>query len=238
MPRANLPWFRAAKNAWYVTLKGRAIALGVKGKGNRQQAIQAFAILLTNPSRLETSQKFAPIQQDSSPTVGEIVETYLAYSQRNFKPHTIRTNVRFLKPFAEQFGVLSESALTSTSIEKYAAVPTWSHTTRHSCLTIIRTAFRHCGMELKLKIPAKASRGAEAVISEQVATRVIESARGDFQSMLRFMWLTGCHPSEAFAMTLESVDWDNAVVILHEHKTKCTTSRPRFLYLTSTARHY
>jgi hypothetical protein len=42
MPRSvSGPWFRASKNGWYATLKGKAVFLGVKGREREADALKA-----------------------------------------------------------------------------------------------------------------------------------------------------------------------------------------------------
>jgi integrase len=239
MPRPNTPWFRKSKNTWYVTLNGRMVSLGVAGRGNRKQAMQAFARLLTEQPAAHASTEAAPMVRPAADrpgqTVRQIVDSFFAHTTARHKPHTVRTYRRFLEPFAKAFGARNVLAVAPADVEAFANVPTWGNTTRHGCLMAIATAFRHAGLSLKLNVPPKASRGAETVIPERDAARVTAKAKGDFRPLLRFLWLTGCRPSEAFALDLEAADWDNAVATLRDHKTAHATGRPRLLFLSTEA---
>lgn len=232
MPRPNTPWFRKSKNTWYVTLNGRLVSLGVAGRGNRKQAMQVFARLLTKQTGPVVS---ADPRPTPTRTVGQVMDSFLAHTAARHKPHTVRTYRRFLEPFAAEFGTRDAAAVRPAEVEAFANVSTWGNTTRHGCLTAIATAFRHAGLALKLAVPPKASRGAETVITATDAGRVIGRATGDFHLLLQFLWLTGCRPSEAFALELNAVDWDNAVAILRDHKTAHATDRPRLLFLSAKA---
>jgi len=239
MPRPNAPWFRTSKNAWYVTLDGRVVSLGVTGRSNRKLALKAFARLLTDvpePAKFSAAE-VCPLPQPASEeqTVRQLVDAFLTHSIARHKPHTVRTYRRFLEPFADRFGPVPAANVTAAVVDSFANVATWGDTTRHGCLNAVATAFRHSGITLTLDIPPKASRGAEAVVTAETYAKVDAEARGDFRALLRFLWLTGCRPSEAFALTLETVDWTNAVAMLKDHKTARTTGRSRLIFLSAEA---
>lgn len=223
------PWFRQSKNAWYVTHEGRKLSLGVSGKGNRKAAVEAWHKLLREGPKPKAKPEAEP--EPEAPTVAVIVKRFLAHSQARYKPHTVRTYKRFLEPLSKRYGRLLASAFGPAQAYAFTNRPSWSDTTRHGCLTAIATAFRFAGLTLTLDIPPKASRGAEAVVSAETFAKVEAEADGDFRALLRFLWLTGCRPSEAFALTLEAVDWANAVVMLKDHKTARAMGRPRLIFL-------
>jgi integrase len=50
---------------------------------------------------------------------------------------------------------------------------------------------------------------------------------------LRFLWLTGCRPSEALTLQVEMVEEASSIAILKEHKTAKATGKPRFIYLSA-----
>lgn len=75
----------------------------------------------------------------------------------------------------------------------------------------------------------------EAVIPEEDALRIISQARGDMKPLLRFLWLTGCRPSEALTLRAEMVEEANSIAILKEHKTAKATGKARFIYLSPEA---
>jgi integrase len=221
------PWYRKSKNAWYATHRGKSVSLGVVGKRNRKAAVEAWRRLLAE-GRQPTGQ-MGP--EPDALTVADVVLRFLAHAEAKYKPHTIRTYRRFLDPLSERHGTQPAGALTPELAHTFADRPTWGKTTRHGCLTAIATAFRHAGITLTLDIPPKKSRGAESVVCADTFARLEAKSKGDFRSLLRFLWFTGCRPSEAFVLTLEMVDWDNSVAVLSDHKTAHTTDRPRLIFL-------
>ncbi len=42
MPRPSKPWFRASKQTWYVTIEGKKVSLGVRGRENARAAKDAW----------------------------------------------------------------------------------------------------------------------------------------------------------------------------------------------------
>ena len=46
MGRPNKPWFRESKQAWYATVEGRMVSLGVKGQDKEADAMQAWRRLM------------------------------------------------------------------------------------------------------------------------------------------------------------------------------------------------
>lgn len=47
MPRQSKPWFRSSANAWYATLSGRKVSLGVSGRHNKKEAAAAWHKLMS-----------------------------------------------------------------------------------------------------------------------------------------------------------------------------------------------
>lgn len=231
--RTAHPWFRDSKNTWYATIDGKKISLKVKGKGNEAEAWKAYHNLLDNGS------------QEAKPkalTVAEVITAFLADAERRVKPITFAFYRRFLDPFAKSHGKGKIVALTLTQAEQWARKPTWSNSTRHDALGTLATAFRWAERNrliersplIGLRLPPKESKGAEAVVSEDDFARMIAHTEGDFQSLLRFLWLTGCRPSEATQLTADAVDWQSSCIVLRKHKT-AHKGKSRVIYLSADA---
>jgi integrase len=55
-----------------------------------------------------------------------------------------------------------------------------------------------------------------------------------FAALLRFLWLTGCRPSEAASLTADAVRWEQRCAVLEKHKT-AHLGRVRVIYLSEEA---
>jgi integrase len=143
---------------------------------------------------------------------------------------------RFLEPFAARFGPRAAPSITTKETEAFARRPTWSSSTRHDCIGTIATAFKWGGYALAgLRRPPKTSRGPTAIILPRDFGRLIHATSGDFQALLRFLWHTGCRPSEASGIDADAVDLRAGVVLLTQHKTAGKTGKPRVIYLSAAA---
>src|SRR5437588_10706706 len=99
MPRPSYPWFRASKNSWWVTgPDGRKVSLGVKGRENQKQALEAWHRLLAGSP---PQQPAGPASEPARPslTVAELLRLYLADAEGRVKPWTPKCYRHSLDPF-------------------------------------------------------------------------------------------------------------------------------------------
>jgi integrase len=171
-------------------------------------------------------------------TVAEVITQYLADCQGRVKAKTLRTYTDFLGPFAGRHGTVQVEALTPTLAETYSRKPEWSATTRHDFLGTLAGAFRWAERArligrtplLGLRRPPKASRGLEALVTAEEHAKLCEAATPQFRLFLQVLWLTGCRPGEAAAITAANFDAANGLVRLREHK-EAHKGKARVLYL-------
>jgi integrase len=255
MARASRPWFRKSKGTWYCTLDGKKVSLKVRGRENENDAVMAWHRLFANgtPEPVTTHPPTPEPQPEAKAgpeadgvTVGEVLTAFLADCQGRLKPKALHDYRAFLTAFAAHFGVIEATALTTAMAEQYARKPTWSGTTQHDFLGILASAFKWAERVrliertplLGLKKPPKASRGAKSVVSAETVQTLIcySDARSDteFAALLRFLWLTGCRPSEAANLTADAVHWAECCAVLEEHKT-AHRGKFRVIYLSAEA---
>ncbi|MFL5330723.1 MAG: tyrosine-type recombinase/integrase [Gemmataceae bacterium] len=219
MSRPSAPWYRSAKNAWYVTINGRKIALNVRGRANRTDAVKAWHKLLG-----------ADGPTDPHINVADVLAAFQSDTQTRVAPITLAFYRRFLKPFVEVFGSVAACQLTTANVEAWARRPTWSNSTRNNALGTIATAFNWAADRARLlpvnplrgiRLPPKESAGASAAVtSEQFAELMRHTARdAGFNAFLRFLWLTGCRPMEGASLTFAMVRSDSSCIVLRRHKT-------------------
>jgi integrase len=214
-------------------VNGRRVSLGVKGRENQPAAVAAWHRLMAG---------VPTVPRAAVPTVAEVIAAFLADAEARVQPITLAFYRRFLEPFAAKHGDLRTDAVTIPHAEAFARKPTWSTSTRHDALGTLATCFRwaeRCRIigvsPLRgIRLPPKESQGAEAVIGEPDYRRMVAASAGDFQALIRFLWHTGCRPSEATGLTVEAVDWESACIVLRRHKT-AHRGLQRVLYLTPDA---
>jgi integrase len=229
MARPSKPWFREGKNTWYCTIQGKKISLGVKGKDNREAALQAWHTLHANGPKKP---------QPENVCVGEVLTAFLADRETYVEDNTIRTYRFLLLPFVAAYGSLLVSKLTCPLVEAYSRKPEWTPTTRNDFLTQLATAFRWAERArliertplLGLRRPPRMSRGAETLITPEEHACLLAHATPQFALVLEILWSVGCRPGEAAAITVENFDADAGLVTLAKHKTSYKGKR-RILYL-------
>jgi integrase len=231
MARPSKPWFRASKDAWYITIDGKMVPLAVKGERNVKAAELAWHKLL--------AQAGTP-KPDAPPlTVAEAVEAFLTDAESRVKPTTMDTYRMFLLPFVNVHGKRLATALTPTVAEAYSRKPSWSADTRASFLGVLVNAFRWnqkarlllTNPLLGLQKPQKVSRGEAALLPEDGHAKLLAVAPSAFKLLLEVLHATGCRPGEAASITAQNFDPVAGLVRLTSHKTAHKTGRSRVIYL-------
>jgi integrase len=254
--RPNKPWYRASKGAWYATVDGKKVSLGVKGEDNKAEALKAWHRLMAGPGEEPAAPQPDPTVAElvrqllalreaggkpktPEPTVNEVVQAFLAGCEGRMKPNTLRVYRHFLTPFKTRHGQGPASDLTPTLAETYAREQDWSDSTRNAFLGTLATAFRW-GVKARLiphtplaglERPPKASRGAESLVTAEEHARLVEAATPAFATFLQVLYATGARPGEVAAISAENFDPALGVVRLKEHKT-AHRGKSRTLHLT------
>jgi integrase len=235
VPRPSKPWYRSDKDVWYARVAGRRVSLGVRGATNAASAFAAWHQVMAGVPNAKHKSKCVS-------TVADVISGFLADTATRVRPITHAFYRRFLEPFRALHGPVQISALTIGHAESFARRPTWSSSTRNDCLGTLATCFRWAErfriVERSplhgLRLPPKESQGAETVISEPAYRRLVAATSGDFRALIRFLWLTGCRPSEATNLTVERVDWKSASIVLRTHKCSHRGKR-RVIFLSAQA---
>ena len=242
MARANAPWFRVSKGAWYITTAdGRKVSLGVKGRGNEKQAVQAWHRLMggmpleTLPTPQNTPQTLQVFPKPVT-SVQAVLNAYLDDCEGRMKAESIRKRRYFLDAFKVSHGAKTAEELTPVHAEAF--VRRWGTTTQNDVLGMLQTAFRwgvrakiltHNPLE-NLKRPPKRSRGAETILTADEHARLMANASPQFRLFLVVLHATGARPSEIASITAENFDAENALVVLENHKT-AHKGKGRVIYL-------
>lgn len=227
MPRKAKPWPRKSTGEWYVTHNGKQTPLGVHGKDNELQAWAAFQKLLENAAEKKPGVRSVPLSA--------IAPDYLSSLESRANPKTIRDYAATLKTFLARFGNSAASDIDPQSVELHASRQGWSDSYRNNWLWTVQALVRWAGRkDFTMRRPAKESRGAESLISEETQRLILRETRGDFHELCRFLWAAGCRPMEAARLEASMVDWASGTITLKKHKTK-HKGRQRILYLSTDA---
>jgi integrase len=230
-------WYRKAKDAWYATISGQQLSLGVRGKANRKAAQEAWHKLMVDWPGMKPEPKTEAL------TVKQVVDSFLSDVAGRAKTKTVEVYRYLLTPFVEKMGGRAASDVRPHDAEEFARKPSWSSSTRNDFLTALVTAFRwatRAGLLTadplsSVRKPPKTSRGTKAVITADDFHRLHDSASASFKPFVMGLWLTGCRPGELARLTAQDVNTENRVAILSEHKTADKTGRARFIFLSPEA---
>lgn len=235
MARPAHPWFYEAKNTWYVWLEDKKVSLGVKGKENKAEAIQAWHKLIAHGK---------PEPKTESITLADLVKAFLADAESRLKPMTAKVYGFLLNPFAltKRYGTIRADKLSIALVEAYTKAKTWSQSTKHDFLAALKLAYRFGERErliasnplTHLRKPTIASRGSKALVSPNDHLTLLEASPAYFKPFLKLLHLTGARPAEIASITAENFDEKQGLVFLTEHKL-AHKGKARILFLCAEA---
>jgi integrase len=223
MPMRARAWFRTSKNAWYATVDGRKVALGVKGRENKAEARKAWHRLMADGPKPKPQPKTEP----KAATLRAVIDGFLADAEARVSAECLRNYRKHLLPFKAKHGHRPAVSLTVAEAESYARRPEWSPSYRNGILGSLVSAYRwaeRTGLVAvsplrHLRKPPKTSRGAKALICQADHERLCEAAQPSFRAFLKLLWLTGARPGEIAGLTAADLDLAKGVAVLSEHKT-------------------
>lgn len=227
------PWFRKSKNTWYITQEGRNVSLGVRGKGSRKEAVDAWKRLLRDGPKDKTP---APKPE----TVSDAVAGFLADAAARTKPSTYGLYKRHLDTLTAKLGKHKVADLTVPTLAQWLQALKVGSTTQAITLRSVSAFLGWCvRQELLARNPAVAmakpkskSRGEESVISPADHAKLLEHATPQLRLVLSVLHATGARPGEVCKFAVENFDPSAGVVKLAEHKAD-HTGRVRLVFLPS-----
>jgi integrase len=226
------PWFRSSKNTWYITQNGKNVSLGVRGKGNRKEAVAAWHRLLRE------GPKAKPEPGPRAETISDAVAGFLADAAARTKPSTHGLYKRHLDALAGELGKLRVADLNVPTLAGWLQGLSVGSTTQAITLRSVSAFLGLCvRQDLLARNPAAAmakpksrSRGADAVITAADHARLLELATPQLRLVLSVLHATGARPGEVCRITAENFDPAAGVVKLAEHKAD-HTGRVRLIFL-------
>lgn len=223
------PFFRAAKQSWYLQLGKRQVSLGK----DKKLAWQKYHELMSKEEPLK-----------GTATIEMLFERYLDWVEENRKPATYDKIRRHLSAFSRFIGKKSKIEATSGAdlanwVEKEKS---WGSTTRNEAITSVIRCFNWAVGKRFLKsnpvamVPDKPGRKRrETVLSNNEWDELLGYVKDQaFKDLLGFMWEVGCRPLEARKMEAKHIDLDAGLVIFPPSEAK-GERQERVIYLTSKA---
>ncbi|MCE9566057.1 MAG: tyrosine-type recombinase/integrase [Planctomycetes bacterium] len=233
MSRANNgAWYRSGKDAWYATIGGRSVSLGIRGKNNRKLAQEAFYKLMAD----------GPAEKKPKPTVTtvrDLIDAFLADATTRLKAATLGMYRHHLDGFGESLGSSSLDRLIPADVSRWLAKLGVSETTKgirlrsvSACLGWgVRNGWLEHNPVERVTRPKSRSRSETTVISAEDHAKLINAASAGFRFVLRLLHGTGCRPGEIARISATNFYPDAGLVRLNEHKAD-HTGRPRLIFLT------
>lgn len=220
MARMPRPWFRASHHQWYAKLSGKQTPLGVRDPADEAGAWDALRRIVAGVDELREAVASGKPRVRTEP-IGQLAEAWLAERGPALAPDTVRGYRLICSWLVREFPSATAATLSVDAVVAAAKrKSTWSDTHRANVLACVGGLLRWAGREAKIPRPAKASRGVDSVIPDDVFQRCLRETHGDFHQLLRFLWLTGCRPGEATGLTVDAVRWDLGIASIRLHKTR------------------
>jgi integrase/recombinase XerC len=232
--RPNKPWFRSSKNAWFATIDGRKVPLGVRGAENKADAERAWHCLMAGGSPITPA--------STSSTVAEAVDLFLADARTRTKTSTHDLYERHLGTLTDRLGGQRLATISTAAVGRWLNGLGVGETTRAIMLRSASAFFGWCtrhGMVAKNPVravakPKSRSRGGEVVISDEDHKKLVAVATPRFRLVLSILQATGARPGEVCRITAENFDPDAGLVKIAEHKSD-RSGRFRLVLLSSDA---
>ena len=212
MARKSKPYLRKQTKSWYCSVNGRQISLGK----DKEVAFQKFHELMANKESLD----------GAFSTLYELSQSFLDWSEKNRKPKTYDSHLRFLKSFIESVGKRMKIAqLRQHHLTKWLEKKTtWGDTTRNDAISIVQRminwaieeGYLNASPIPKVKKPRRRRR--EVHYTQKQFDQIVSHARGPIVDVLNFLWWTGCRPKEARTIEARHVHEDLIIFPADESK--------------------
>jgi integrase len=248
------PWFRKAKNAWYVEIENTQHFLGrhpadatppQKSKKTRQwnpppAILDAFHKLMAEQSRPCENIPAIPL------SVVQVCDQFLGHSQKHNDAETYKWYKSYLDDLCNYrdqeagiLGLLPAAELRPFHVSHWLdAHPKWK-TGRGCAVRAVKRAFCWADSEEILspnpikKVPREPVPSRGRILTRKQRQEILGAVQDQpFCLFVEAMQESGCRPSEVSRVTAHDVNLELGVWQLPKHKTRKKTNRPRVVYLT------
>lgn len=234
MARFPKPFFRSARNAWFVQIGDRQIKLAV----DEDEALARYHELMAKPSLPQVT------QAESQKLVVVIIDEFLDWCDKHRAPDTYR----WYKDRLNSFVATIDPALTVDQLKPHHVqrwvdnygVPLKSGSKRNLIASVKRSmrwaeeqGYLDRSPLTHMKKPA-CGRKEQVVSPEQFAELVARYKDENFRDLLTVTWETGCRPQESLRVEARHVDLAGSRWVFPASESK-GKKIPRVVYLTPAA---
>ena len=225
------PWYRKQNDTWYICLHGQQIPL-TKGKDNKAEAERAYFQIMARDG--------GKLPEAATLTVAQVADLFLDWSSRHNDHSTYDWYKKFLQDFCDLHGGLQASQLKPFQVtqwlDRHAG---WNDGSRRCAITALKRAFNWSVDEGVLpanpvkKVHKPPVKSRDRILKPQEKNQLLGAIKDQpFRDFVFALQETGGRPSEVARVTAADVDLEQGVWLLHKHKTRKKTGRPRVIYLT------
>ena len=224
--REPKPWYWGARGEWMVTIKGERHRLGP----DYEQAKQKFHLLMAG------EEPALPEAERDWMYVSEVLDEFKCYIQAEDSETTLDWYLRYLEPFDKKHGLKRADKLTRDEVREWVCDNWKTQPSRRAAYRSIKSAFRKAVNECKLmspiatmKLPEEVSR--EHVVRQPAYDKLLAAIKDErFADLIRFVWLTGARPQEAYSADDRHVELKEKRIVIPASEAK-GKKRARVIYL-------
>ncbi|MES2791573.1 MAG: tyrosine-type recombinase/integrase [Planctomycetota bacterium] len=225
--RPNKPWFRASRGEWFVKIDGVQHRLGPdKTEADRQFHLLMAGEATTEPEPTKREWLYA----------SEVADEFQIYIKAENSEKTLDWYCQYLDPFKERFLTQRADKFTVDAVREWVTKKWKTSPSRRAAFRCIKSAFRKAVNECKLmspiasmKLPEEANRD-HVVSREDYEVLLAEITDDTFGDLIKFVWLTGARPQEAYIVEDSQVDLKEQRIVIPAKKSK-GKKRARVIYL-------
>ena len=228
------PFFKQARQLWYVEIDRKQVCLGP----DRDEAFQKYHALMQARRKGELSQAVA----GSNPLVAVLADAFLDWVKKERAPDTFEWYRYRLQRFCEKHPKLTANELRPFHVQQWVdTFPHLSRSSRRNYFRVVKACIRWSLAQgyieknplLGLKIPAGDSR--EVTIPQADYLRLLEAITDPaFKDLVMFTWETGCRPQESLRIEVRHLDLARQRIVFPRAEAK-GKRQPRIIYLTAMA---
>jgi len=235
VPHFPKPFFRTARNAWFVQIGPKQIKLGAV----RDEAFKLYHELMARPATTVA----AP--SDSSPTqlVVVIVDEFLEWCEKHRSPDTYRWYKDRLNSFCQSIPAdLAVDKFKPYHVQKWVdAREGLASGSRRNLIAAAKRALRWAEEQgyvdrsplANMRKPACGRK--EQIVSAAEYQRLLDRTKDqEFRDLLTVTWETGCRPQESLRVEARHVDLAGQRWVFPPSESKGKKT-PRVVYLTAVA---
>jgi integrase len=229
MPKFPKPFFRTARQAWFVQVAGKQIKLGA----DRDAAMRRYHEIMRQPEAA------APVSTESALS---ILDAFLEWCEKHKASRTYDWYRTYLESFARTLPPgIAATGLKPYHVEEWLdANPGWK-TGRRGAVIAVQRAFNWAARmgiidasPLRSVEKPRAGRR-ERVIDPGRYALILSLVRDEeFRDLLTVCWETGCRPQEALSVEARHVDLAAGCWVFPAGEAK-GRKHQRVVYLTDTA---